>query len=322
MRSRARAFLFVLYKMAVYAARRVRGPAAALGLNALRPRSEAIPPSLYLSVAATEGIRFHFGQSGEDAVLWRLFEGKTEGFYVDVGAFHPRKASNTYLLHKFWGWRGINIDPAPEAIARFERERPDDIHLTCAVGTQPEDARPFWVFDYPGYNTLSPENLARQETRGAARLQEERRVRVRPLADILAEHLPAGQVIDVLDIDAEGADLDALRSNDWAVYRPRVVLVEDYALAAEGWEASAIYAYLRDQGYQWVSHCYDTSIYRDARLAPEVLTGPGGARPRRVVYDEVLAVYEDALDLAAAHPEWQRIADDLLAALRDGHARR
>ena len=39
-----------------------------------------------------------FSQEGEDMVLARLFVGKNHGFYVDVGAHHPQRFSNTYKL--------------------------------------------------------------------------------------------------------------------------------------------------------------------------------------------------------------------------------
>ena len=32
------------------------------------------------------------------------------GFYVDVGCFHPKKGNNTYCLNKRFNYSGINID--------------------------------------------------------------------------------------------------------------------------------------------------------------------------------------------------------------------
>ena len=51
-----------------------------------------------------------YSQFGEDKILNELIPNKfTNGFYVDVGCFHPKKYSNTYILFRR-GWRGINID--------------------------------------------------------------------------------------------------------------------------------------------------------------------------------------------------------------------
>ncbi len=62
---------------------------------------------------------------------------------------------------------------------------------------------------------------------------------VRRLASLLAEHAPAR--IDWLKVDVEGAEADVLAGNDWARFRPRVVLVEAIAPGTmepthEAWE--------------------------------------------------------------------------------------
>jgi hypothetical protein len=53
-------------------------------------------------------------------------------------------------------------------------------------------------------------------------------VQVRPLGDILKEHLPANQSIDFMTVDCEGHELAVLKSNDWERFRPSVLLVEEH----------------------------------------------------------------------------------------------
>src|SRR3989344_4572766 len=71
-----------------------------------------------------------YSQSGEDMILRSIFDDKKEGFYVDVGAFHPKLYSNTYYFYKR-GWRGINIEPNPGANFGI---RKGDINLKCGIG--------------------------------------------------------------------------------------------------------------------------------------------------------------------------------------------
>ena len=75
----------------------------------------------------------YYSQFGEDVVL-RVLVGdlKKPGFYVDVGAYHPKHLSNTYYFYKK-GWRGINIDPNPKSIKLFNLLRPSDINLNVAI---------------------------------------------------------------------------------------------------------------------------------------------------------------------------------------------
>ena len=69
------------------------------------------------------------------------------------------------------------------------------------------------------------------ETRAPAdpswRLLGTRQIPVKPLRDVLTEHLPSGQSIDFMTVDVEGLDLQVLRSNDWERFRPRLILAED-----------------------------------------------------------------------------------------------
>jgi hypothetical protein len=53
-----------------------------------------------------------YSQEGEDMILNRIFEFRNSGFYIDVGAHHPMRFSNTYFFYRK-GWRGINIDAMP-----------------------------------------------------------------------------------------------------------------------------------------------------------------------------------------------------------------
>mgnify|MGYP000559873290 CR=1 FL=1 len=51
---------------------------------------------------------------------------------------------------------------------------------------------------------------------------------IRPLSQILDENLPTERTIDFMSVDVEGLDLDVLRSSNWAKYRPKFLLAENY----------------------------------------------------------------------------------------------
>jgi len=40
----------------------------------------------------------YFGEFGEDILINRFFRKKDDGFYVDIGCYHPTKGSLTYYL--------------------------------------------------------------------------------------------------------------------------------------------------------------------------------------------------------------------------------
>ena len=69
---------------------------------------------------------------GEDLVVEKYFKETVNGFYVDLGCYHPIKHNNTMLLYQK-GWRGINIDINEFSIKLFNFCRPDDLNLNLAV---------------------------------------------------------------------------------------------------------------------------------------------------------------------------------------------
>ena len=201
-------------------------------------------------------LRAHYSQFGEDIIVSTLFDRHYRGFYVDVGAHHPRSLSNTYLL---WlrNWTGINIDPSPEALAAFRRARPSDVTVCCAVGGQ-EGKATLYRYRFSSLDTISAEAAAPDSGRGDPTSTVE--VAVRTLNDILASH--SCPRIDYLNVDVEGLDYDVLAGFDFARYEPKVVSIEIIDLDFDRLADHPIYALMRRQGYELISYCLMTAIFR------------------------------------------------------------
>ena len=206
-----------------------------------------------------------WSQEGEDMVLRRLLESRPRGpgFYVDVGAHHPTRFSNTCHWSRA-GWRGINIEPNPEVQAAFARQQPRDINLCVGVSDSPGTLR-YSMLDDPALNTFDETLAARHAATGRWKIVRTVEVPVRRLDAILAEYLPAGTAIDFLSIDVEGLDLQVLRSNEWQRWRPRHVLAEDHTLALDALETSALHSLMPGLGYRLVAKTVCTVFYADVR---------------------------------------------------------
>ena len=207
----------------------------------------------------SRGLRV-YSMEGEDLLLNRVFDGKVDGFYVDIGAFHPVFASNTYFFYRR-GWRGINIDPTPGTAALFQRKRPRDVTLELAVGAQDEELD-FYIFNQRDLNTLDPSMKSKFEKDGV-RLDATAKVRAKPLRDILSEHLPASVGIDFFNIDTEGYEEPVLRSNDWQRFRPKVLCVEFLWLSLEEIQRHVVTEFLTECGYELFAKCHYSVLYRE-----------------------------------------------------------
>jgi FkbM family methyltransferase len=169
-----------------------------------------------------------FSSAGEDMLLRHLLgSDKRNGFYVDVGAFHPTLFSNTYFFY-LNGWRGINIEARPGSKQLFDKIRPADINVELGVSRERGTMTYHVIAEDSPMNSFSREFLEQIEMLEHVKSQVP--VQTLPLAEIFQRYLPAGQAIDFLDVDVEGHDLEVLESNDWQRFRPKVIVVEDEEL--------------------------------------------------------------------------------------------
>lgn len=204
-------------------------------------------------------VRLSYSQDGEDMILRRMFEGLKSGFYVDVGAHHPFRFSNTCYFHRL-GWRGINIDPNPDGIAAFRKARPLDTNICVGVSDVAGHLR-YHAFNEPALNTFDADLAAERARIADYRLVETRDIPVRRLDELLSEHLPKDQTIDFLSIDVEGLDFQVLKSNDWDRFRPLALLVEDRAADIGQLAADPIHAFVTSAGYRLAAKTVNTLIY-------------------------------------------------------------
>lgn len=193
-------------------------------------------------------------------ILRRIFQERTEGFYVDVGAYHPKHLSNTYYFYKR-GWRGINIDAMPGSMKLFHQLRPRDINIETVIAAEERECT-FYIFNGRALNTLDAQ-LAAQRAHGETHVVETRKVKTRRLDDILNEVLPAGKQIQFMSIDVEGVDLEVLKSNNWSRFRPEYILVEAWDLDLAKREPHDLVNYLAQQGYVLSGKAYSTAFFRD-----------------------------------------------------------
>jgi len=207
-----------------------------------------------------------YSQEGEDFILARFFDSKRNGFFVDVGAHHPHRFSNTYLLYRR-GWRGVNIDAMPGSMRKFDRHRPRDINIEAAVGLAAGEAT-YYMFNEPALNTFDPALVAERQF-PPWKVIREVTLPIIPLADILERVLQRGQAIDLLTVDVEGHDLEVLRSNDWKRFRPTIVLAETLGRRIDDLKTDPTVAFLESLGYLIVAKTFNTTFMLDASAQVE-----------------------------------------------------
>lgn len=192
-------------------------------------------------------MRISYSLFGEDLVVRTHFWGNFDhsaGRFIDAGAFHPFKQSNTMLLSQL-GWRGINIDCDPVKIARFEKLRPQDVNVCAAVGEAIGDMiylqYPMGVTDRiaaPGEESLLSFEGEKPLTATPIRLTT--------LTQIIEQSAFRGQHFHYLNVDCEGRDLSVLKGLDFSRYSPDLITAEAHIET----EQAELTAFLKCRGYQ------------------------------------------------------------------------
>lgn len=161
-----------------------------------------------------------YAQNLEDVLLARAFRGKSAGFYIDAGAWHPVIDSVTKHFYDL-GWHGINVEPSLPYFQLLEAERTRDLNLCIALGERAE-TREIHRFPDSGLSTFREDFSQSYATFGLA--AEHVSCEVTTLRDLCDAHVR--ETIDFLKVDTEGWEAAVIRGGDWQRYRPRIVVVE------------------------------------------------------------------------------------------------
>lgn len=188
-----------------------------------------------------------YAQEGEDLVVNRLLEGKKNGFYVEVGAHHPFRFSNTYFFYKR-GWSGVCIDPLPGTKKVFNKSRPRDTVLELGISENAGEML-YFMFNEPALNTFDEAIARDRDGKKGYKIINTIKISTKPLSSILSEIPHPESGIDLMSVDVEGLDLQVLKSNDWNLFKPQIVIAEALDTNIGAISDDLIYQFLISKGY-------------------------------------------------------------------------
>ena len=202
-----------------------------------------------------------YSHQGQDLILLDLFRNYRKGVFIEIGCNHPKKESNTYLLYKL-GWTGYCVD----AESSFEKEwikyRKRDRFIHGAIANEKKGGRvTFFQFEN---NTMSTTDKKTME--GYTEKYGE------PVATVNVDTITVEDIIvkyniprnyELLCVDIEGKDLDALKSAKLNLFRPKVILVEIKLHNFYKPNNSEIYTFLYDNDYIMIAKTPLDGIFID-----------------------------------------------------------
>jgi len=188
------------------------------------------------------------GQLLQDALVVGLFG--RGGYFIEVGAGHPRRFSNTYVLDRYLEWSGVRIEPNPEFAALHRADLSGGVTFFEVVASGDTDG---WC-DLILAEELSvvshqapKDGYARERQQSEAR-NGSIRVRTRPISDLLFEASSPSRV-EYLSIDTEGSELELLMAFPFDVIEVQFLTVEhNHNKSAQRQQCE----FLFDKGFQQV----------------------------------------------------------------------
>lgn len=148
---------------------------------------------------------------------------KREGFFVEFGATNGVSLSNTYLLEKHFGWKGILAEPARCWHEALHKNRAASIEKKC-VWSRTGEVLTFNETDIAELSTINA--FSGSDSHDVIRQHGTTYpVETISLVDLLRTH-NAPALIDYLSIDTEGSEFEILSNFDFGEFRFRIITCE------------------------------------------------------------------------------------------------
>lgn len=161
-----------------------------------------------------------YSQLGQDRNVLQYYKNKTDGFFVEVGAWDGIELSNTYALEKH-GWKGVCVEPLPQRYEALVKNR------SCKCYNVAVDMESGKELEFVVAEMLSGDLQRLDKERVAREYGLSKRIPVKTLnfTDLLND-ANAPQFIDFLSLDTEGSEYDILKGLDFQKYTFGYISVE------------------------------------------------------------------------------------------------
>lgn len=156
-----------------------------------------------------------------------------QGIFIEAGANDGLRQSNTYYFEAIRGWRGLLIEPIPSLASQCKENRPSSTVVNAAL-VAPNRNSPTIQIENAGLMSAIPsayENAyysaeAVETGRALQHIRDQSTFKVP--ATTLSQLIEAAELprIDLLSLDVEGYEIEALKGLDLQRHRPRFMCIE------------------------------------------------------------------------------------------------
>lgn len=197
----------------------------------------------------------YYSQYNQDKYLDEvIFQGRTRGLFVEVGAHDGITFSNSYFFEKERSWTGICIEPRKSAFAELVKNR----NCFCENVGIAEERETKKFLDIAGDNAMLSglcDNFSENHLKRVDREKTKEIIDVEclPLTDVMTRN--GIYFIDFCGIDTEGNEIEVVKSINFEKIFVKFFLIENYCKEKE------LRAFMRSKGYYLIKTLTSDDLY-------------------------------------------------------------
>lgn len=166
----------------------------------------------------------YYSQIGQDKTVLDYYKNKTDGYFVDIGAYDGVNISNTYAMEKL-GWKGICVEPIPDLFTKLKANR-NCILYNVAIDKDSDKILTFVDADYLS-GDIERLNTERCKYYNPNNTGLDNTIKVKTLNFTkMLDESNAPNFIEFLSLDTEGSEYDILCGLDFNKYKFGYISVE------------------------------------------------------------------------------------------------
>lgn len=217
-----------------------------------------------LFLQGLQGAEKFYSDGGQDKWLYdNIFKDKKGGVFVEIGAYDGLTQSNTLFFERHLGWKGICIEPIPEAFQKLQKNR----KCTCIEGAIYDKSHEALFLHVKGTGEMLSGVLATFDPRQLQRIFTDMSklgidteiliVKCFALTSLLLNN--NYKHVDYLSIDCEGGEMEVLKSIDYDAVDISVISVE-----RNFYDISYV-DFMKSKGYELIVWRGNDEIYRKVK---------------------------------------------------------
>ena len=203
-----------------------------------------------------------YSQIGQDKKVYNFYNGKTNGYFLDIGAWDGIALSNTYALEKL-GWNGICVEPLTSRFNDLIKNRSSNCCDLAVYHTSDLDV----FFDVEGdAGMLSGINIHIDAHKHLVN-KNKKTLKIKTISlNHLLERYNAPSFIEYLSLDTEGSEYEILKNLNFSKWKFGLIDVEHNYVEPR---RSMIHNLLCSNGYKYIGPNHFDDCYQ--LIASEVL---------------------------------------------------